>query len=62
MGAITVPINTALRGRQLSHIVRNSTPKLPVIESSLLAAIETLEYGVSALTLLALTLIVLSLK
>ncbi len=28
MGAVTVPINTALRGFQLSHILRNSTPKL----------------------------------
>ena len=41
MGAVTVPINTALRGIQLSHILRNSTPKLLVIEllSDILCAI-----------------------
>ena len=43
MGAVTVPLNTALRGIQLSHILRNSTPQLLVIEPSLLPAIETLE-------------------
>ena len=46
MGAVTVPINTALRGTQLSHIFRNSSPKLLVVEASLLAAIETLETSV----------------
>jgi carnitine-CoA ligase len=46
MGAVTVPINTALRGIQLSHILRNSTPKLLVIEPALLGAIETLERDV----------------
>jgi len=43
MGAVTVPINTALRGIQLSHILRNATPKLLVIESAFMLAIETLE-------------------
>ncbi|WOH65215.1 ATP-dependent acyl-CoA ligase [Bradyrhizobium sp. BWA-3-5] len=43
MGAVTVPINTALRGIQLSHILRNSTPKLLVIEQGFIPAIETLE-------------------
>jgi crotonobetaine/carnitine-CoA ligase len=47
MGAVTVPINTALRGIQLSHIFRNSEPKLLVIEQALLAAIETLERDVA---------------
>lgn len=47
MGAVTVPINTALRGIQLSHILRNSTPRLLVIEPALLAAIETLERDVA---------------
>lgn len=46
MGAVTVPLNTALRGIQLSHIMRNSTPKLLVIEPALLAAIDTLELDV----------------
>ena len=47
MGAVTVPINTALRGIQLSHILRNSAPKLLVIEPALLGAIETLERDVA---------------
>ena len=47
MGAVTVPINTALRGIQLSHILRNSTPKLLVIESGFMPAIETLEGDVA---------------
>ena len=37
MGAVTVPINTALRGIQLSHILRNAAPKLLVIEFRLYA-------------------------
>ena len=41
LGAIVVPINTALRGLQLSHILRNSRPTLLVVEAQLLAAIET---------------------
>jgi len=46
LGAIAVPINTALRGIQLSHILRNSTPVLLVVESTLLTAIETLDRDV----------------
>src|SRR6266702_1874164 len=46
LGAITVPINTALRGIQLSHILRNSTPVLLIVESALLTAIETLDRDV----------------
>jgi crotonobetaine/carnitine-CoA ligase len=47
MGAVTVPINTALRGIQLSHILRNSTPKLLAIEACFMPAIETLESDVA---------------
>ena len=43
LGAVVVPINTALRGFQLSHIFRNSRPALLVAEASLLAAIETVD-------------------
>ena len=43
LGAIAVPINTALRGFQLSHIFRNSHPALLVIEAALLAAIGTVD-------------------
>ena len=46
MGAVTVPINTALRGIQLSHILRNAAPKLLMIESGFMTAIETLESDV----------------
>jgi crotonobetaine/carnitine-CoA ligase len=46
LGAIVVPINTALRGFQLSHIFRNSRPALLVIETLFLAAIETVEADV----------------
>jgi crotonobetaine/carnitine-CoA ligase len=48
MGAVTVPINTALRGIQLSHILRNCTPKLLVIEQCFMPAIETLERDVAS--------------
>ena len=46
LGAIVVPINTALRGLQLSHIFRNSRPALLVVEAPLLAAIETVDADV----------------
>ncbi|MCK1392424.1 ATP-dependent acyl-CoA ligase [Bradyrhizobium sp. 1] len=46
LGAIVVPINTALRGFQLSHIFRNSQPSLLVVEAPFLAAIDTVEAGV----------------
>ncbi|ANV99693.1 ATP-dependent acyl-CoA ligase [Bradyrhizobium icense] len=48
IGAVTVPINTALRGIQLSHVLRDSTPKLLAIESCFMPAIETLEKDVSS--------------
>ncbi|MCC8962511.1 ATP-dependent acyl-CoA ligase [Bradyrhizobium sp. Pear76] len=43
LGAIVVPINTALRGLQLSHIFRNARPALLVVEAPFLAAIETVD-------------------
>lgn len=46
LGAIVVPINTALRGFQLSHIFRNSQPSLLVVEAPFLAAIDTVEADV----------------
>ncbi|MDN3272618.1 ATP-dependent acyl-CoA ligase [Frankia sp. RB7] len=46
LGAIAVPINTALRGFQLSHIFRNSRPALLVIEAQFASAIESVETGV----------------
>ncbi|MBR0936748.1 ATP-dependent acyl-CoA ligase [Bradyrhizobium jicamae] len=47
MGAVSVPINTALRGIQLSHILRNSGPRLLVIETPFVPALETLESDVA---------------
>jgi len=41
-----VPINTALRGFQLSHIFRNSRPALLVVEAPFLVAIDTVEADV----------------
>ena len=46
LGAIAVPINTALRGFQLSHIFRNSRPALLVVEAQFAGAIESVEAGV----------------
>src|SRR2546421_5483669 len=46
LGAIAVPINTALRGFQLSHIFRNSRPALLVVEAQFAAAIGSVEAGV----------------
>jgi crotonobetaine/carnitine-CoA ligase len=46
LGAIVVPINTALRGFQLSHIFRNSRPALLVVESPFLAAIDAIDADV----------------
>lgn len=46
LGAIAVPINTALRGFQLSHIFRNSRPALLVVEAPFVGAIDGVEAGV----------------
>ncbi|MCP3443189.1 ATP-dependent acyl-CoA ligase [Bradyrhizobium sp. CCGUVB14] len=46
LGAIAVPINTALRGVQLSHIFRNSRPALLVVEAQFAGAIDSVEAGV----------------
>ncbi|MCP1740114.1 MULTISPECIES: ATP-dependent acyl-CoA ligase [Bradyrhizobium] len=46
LGAIAVPINTALRGFQLSHIFRNSRSALLVVEAQFVDAIESVEAGV----------------
>jgi len=43
LGAIAVPINTALRGFQLSHIFRNSRPALLVIEAQFASAVANVE-------------------
>ncbi|MGJ4943970.1 ATP-dependent acyl-CoA ligase [Bradyrhizobium sp. HKCCYLS1011] len=46
LGAIAVPINTVLRGCQLSHIFRNSSPALLVVEAQFVGAMESVEAAV----------------
>ncbi|MVT50330.1 AMP-binding protein [Bradyrhizobium yuanmingense] len=46
LGAIAVPINTALRGFQLSHIFRNSRPALLVVEAQFASAVDNVEADV----------------
>lgn len=43
LGAVVVPINTASRGMQLSHILRNSGARLLVAEAQLLEAVAALD-------------------
>lgn len=43
LGAIFVPINTALRGAQLEHVLRNAAPRALAIETTLLPKLETPE-------------------
>lgn len=45
LGAVAVPINTASRGAQLAHILKNSGARLLVAESHLLPAVATLDTG-----------------
>ncbi len=42
LGAVAVPINTASRGMQLEHILRNSSARLLVAESHLVEAVHAL--------------------
>ncbi len=44
LGAVAVPINTASRGPQLQHILRNCGAKLAVIEATLAAVLQDLEF------------------
>ncbi|MBS1880057.1 MAG: AMP-binding protein [Actinobacteria bacterium] len=43
IGAVVVPVNTALRGDQLQHVVANSQPKLIAVEPALLEPLEKVE-------------------
>ncbi len=45
LGAIATPINTALKGAQLAHVLDNSKPRLLVIETSLRDLLTTLPDG-----------------
>ncbi|UIK08472.1 ATP-dependent acyl-CoA ligase (plasmid) [Neorhizobium galegae] len=42
-GAVAVPINTASRGAQLAHILKDSGAKLALVEGNLLGALATIE-------------------
>ncbi|MBR0751283.1 ATP-dependent acyl-CoA ligase [Bradyrhizobium jicamae] len=48
LGAVAVTINTASRGFQLQHILRNSGARLLCIEASLLAVLDTIDLSVLA--------------
>jgi crotonobetaine/carnitine-CoA ligase len=49
LGAVAVPINTASRGMQLQHILRNSGARLLVTESTLLPSMSNLDLATCAL-------------
>lgn len=43
LGIIAVPVNLALRGGQLAHVLRNSAPALMVVEDTSLDALATID-------------------
>lgn len=43
LGIVAVPVNLALRGGQLAHVLRNAGPSLLVIEDASIAALETID-------------------
>jgi len=43
LGAVAVPLNTALRGPQLTHVLRNSGAQRLVIDGALLAVLSSIE-------------------
>lgn len=45
LGVIAVPINLALRGGQLEHVLRNAEPALLVIEDASFPALDTIDAG-----------------
>lgn len=49
LGAIFTPINSALRGEQLRHVISNADPKLIVIERDLLEHLTRVEVATPAL-------------
>jgi len=44
-GAIAVPVNTALRGEQLGHVLRTAAPRLIVVEDEVVPALSALDPG-----------------
>jgi crotonobetaine/carnitine-CoA ligase len=49
LGAVLVPINTALRGGQLEHVLRDSGARLLVVEDNLVPVLEFVEKPLPAL-------------
>jgi len=49
LGAIAVPMNTALRGAELAHVLGNSDPKILVVDSALVQHLEFVEAPPSSL-------------
>jgi len=49
IGAVTVPINTASRGKQLAHILANSQAKLLVLQAEFADAVDSLEVALPSL-------------
>jgi len=45
IGAVSVPVNTASRGKQLQHILSNSAARLLIIEGAFAANLDHLEVG-----------------
>jgi crotonobetaine/carnitine-CoA ligase len=46
MGAIVVPINAAMRGAQLEHVLRNANPRLLVADAPLISSLERVDPSV----------------
>lgn len=49
LGAVAVPVNTALRGPQLAHVLASSDPRILVIEDALVERLELVEGPPAAL-------------
>jgi carnitine-CoA ligase len=52
LGALYVPVNTALRGGQLEHVLRDAGARLLVVEPDLLPAVDAVRSGLPALEVL----------
>lgn len=54
LGAVVVPINIALRGAQLAHAIRLSSPRVLVVDGAMLQHLQPLEPFADSLDILAL--------
>jgi crotonobetaine/carnitine-CoA ligase len=53
LGGVAVPLNTASRGPQLSHMLADAEAKAILVENEFLAALDTLEEAAAAQEYLA---------